>query len=107
MKFKHFLKPDKRKIAVFVIFIILSFIFPLIPIEVIYLTQNLKYISGKLPPSPLITFMTIPGFYVYWYGWYGTEYIVNSIFLIIMLIFYYLFSCLIIWFYDKTRGKNK
>jgi hypothetical protein len=83
MNFRQFLKPDWRKIVVFIILLI------------IFLPFKYSLIRGELPvpvkglPLPI---------------WIEDVYSsLLKIFLIIDLIFWYPISCFIIWIYDKLK----
>jgi len=97
MKIKQFLKPDWRKIIIFVVlFIIFSF-----------LMNNTFYIEDKGFPFVYLDFPV-----------YGPAMLLNEtlvdyrapifslINFILDIIFWYLFSCLIIWIYDKMKKKK-
>ena len=101
MDWKEFLKPDLRKILVFVI---LSLILYFIPIDASYESWDVQglpipaYICYKGEElTPFVSFWLInmpmpPCGFIYQ-------------FLIIDLIFWYLLSCLIVWVYNKVKKK--
>jgi hypothetical protein len=95
MNWKKFLKPDRRKIVVFVVFIIL-------PVLWIF-NQNIPtYIFLYIPFSLCTIF---PGCVI---GDGELPRINNELFILSFIITYivwYLFSCLIVWIYDKVNRK--
>jgi hypothetical protein len=88
MNFKQFLKPDWRKIVIFIVLLI------------VFLPWKSDIIVGEL----------------YWRAWgfpwpilaHKEGLFLTLIYqgLIIDLIFWYLISCLIIWIYDKLKKKS-
>ncbi len=79
---KQFLKPDWRKIVIFAISLVTLFLYQ--P------TFGIRLVG--FPLTVMVKDM------------FGTRYSVPAI--IINLIFWYLLSCLLIWFYDKSRKKQ-
>ena len=103
MNLKQFLKPEWRKIAIFLILIGSTYFLPLIPM------------SFKCPPCPpgaicvpcrpqAFNLMRLPEVLNYIkpveYG-----YMIHYPLLLIELTIFYLLSCLIIWIYDKLKKK--
>ncbi len=96
---KQFLKPDWRKIVVFVVLSIISSIYPMtfsvgelyfpyrgLPLPVYACIEGFSDVNLQTPPMrPCEIFYQ---------------------FLIINLIISYLLSCLIVWIYDKLRKKK-
>lgn len=98
MNWKHFLKPDKRKVVVFVILYVLTSSIP-----------NEKF--GIPQVTPILTYFGFPftqsgGRYkdLPFMSEYSTEYI-NPLAYIGNTIVWYLISCLIIWIYGKLKKK--
>lgn len=90
MNIKKFLKPDWRKIAVFVILYIWATVEILSFGAVATLTLPLWFFYGFIVPlsgPPTNLFMGI-------------------IFLLPVFIYLYLLSCFILWIYDKTKKKK-
>ena len=83
MTLKQFLKPDWRKIVIFVVLFIFSSFFLPVPSAI---SQN---------------YMGLP--FSYLKGYYGEYSEFDVVSLLLDLIFYYLLSCLIVWIYDKFR----
>ena len=95
MNWKQFLKPDRKKIIVFFVFVFIILLYllfgPIFPI-----------VGDVLLSIPLFSLMC-PVF--------GSS---NSIFcliqnilvIIIIPLYWYLLSCLIVWLYDKVRKKE-
>jgi heme/copper-type cytochrome/quinol oxidase subunit 4 len=101
MTLKQFLKPDWRKIVVFV----------LISFSSITLTIFLNLKRSSINGPPLITGTKI-GYPIFLDVTYKTEmeneittYEWNFINLIFNIIIWYLLSCFIIWVYDKLKKK--
>ena len=96
MNWKQFLKPNRRKIIVGLLFFVLislslptySFKAPTygIPLEFYYVGHNPSSTFCQLPPCPE--------------PWF------NFPNLLIDLVFWYILSCLIVWIYDKFRKKK-
>lgn len=98
MGIKQFLKPDRRKIVIFVVLTI-----------ILSLYQG-SILAGELPVSsrgfPLPIFVCIESFSdVFMLTPLMEPCGIIYYFLIIDLIIYYLLSCLIIWFYDKVKKR--
>jgi hypothetical protein len=93
MNLKQFLRPDWRKI---VVFIILSLMFVLIkrfPLEWEFIGE---WKGGSiLPEKPIHNLPMV-----------AVETIYKPINLILDLIFWYLFSCFVIWICDKVKKKE-
>jgi predicted membrane protein len=94
---KQFLKPDWRKIVLFVVLIIILPIFP----------QNLCQDTVCLIPIP---FSIILAAFINTSIKNGINYFTdpfgNFIIIIIVFIIEFLLSCLIVWIYDKFRKKK-
>jgi len=100
MKIKQFLKPDWRKIVLTIVFILLSYF----------------YVSGSIAETDSVSawdFRGLPFIYLIC----ELEYKVNTGYnlktcqikyldLFINFLFWYFFSCLIIWIYDKLRKRK-
>jgi hypothetical protein len=101
MNWKHFLKPDWRKIVLFIIFCVLAVILwvyghfaPSGP----YIKTGILLIQYYI--EKVIFLLLIPGVYII------TRFVVNFyVILLVNIVYLYLLSCLIIWFYDKFRKK--
>jgi glucan phosphoethanolaminetransferase (alkaline phosphatase superfamily) len=93
MKIKQFLKPDWRKIVVFVILFILG-------IGISILSNSCLGCYNVSIGLPL-------GFYeeIFWpHGMEKTNFLMLNF--IIDIVILYFFSCLIIWIYDKFRKRK-
>jgi len=103
MNLKQFLKPDWRKIVIFVLFFI--FIFSL---EFICLPK-LEYKMGRIVEVELYYpcgFLSqIIDYEMYFYVLRGESWLFNYFHLFLDLIISYLISCLIVWIYDKVKKK--
>jgi hypothetical protein len=100
MNWKEFLKPSKKKIAIFIVTIILSFLYRTppydslliftyilnLPILFLDYLSNIFNIFGNLPSEKF-------------------EILVTLIFFILTFFYWYLLSCLIVWIYDKLKKK--
>lgn len=94
---KEFLRPDRRKILLFV------------PISlVLVLLSNLQCLCGILCPEGLIYFnKSIYAFYCYCACVSkSTALILNSIFLVLPIILAYISSCLVSLGYDRFKRKK-
>jgi hypothetical protein len=92
MNLKKFLKPDWRKILIFLVMVFLTFltgkvepIYESTKFELGYPTFLIKW-THRMPPS--------------------TSYEWNFVNLFINAIIWYFLSCLIIWIYDKLKKKS-
>jgi len=96
MNWKQFLKPNWRKILIFVILIFLSsfFIWNFLPVEWMGIGFPIPFYEMQWG-APAFGISQQP-----------VETSINSIGLIADIIFWYLMSCLIVWFYDKFRKKS-
>jgi hypothetical protein len=95
MNIKKFLKPDWRKI----VFMLLFFLFGLLNVK--------NYTSGSCGALQVITVWEERGFP---FTFQVTKLQCSPIIFILIpafldLIFWYLFSCLIVWIYDKVKKK--
>jgi len=96
MNWKEFLKPDWRKIAFTFVWMVLS---------ILLYWSNVRTGSGPLLiDSYLITFLVIQPIL-------AVAFILNLnigaiTFLILMVLYSYLISCLIVWIYNKFRKKK-
>jgi hypothetical protein len=103
MGIKKFLKPDKRKIVIFVIILVILYIsspFTFQPSVLFWFNPSFQ-LSGEIVYSfqsciPADISPICSGF----------DYSGIAI-MIISFLFWYLFSCLIYWVYEKSRGKKK
>jgi hypothetical protein len=97
MNLKQFLKPDRNKIVIFIILAII-----LSQIKIYFTCPDCPTFQGL--PFPIYTFggLMLPIRMV------GMErnYNLDCIPLFFDLIFWYLFSCFIIWIYDKVKKKE-
>jgi len=122
MNWKQFLKPDWRKIMVFVIFLILtsltffcsftakisSLITDLSPWDLTCMSYTTLFFGSKLEPSvlgllgnvigSLLIIINIVPFYLVAFN--------NLLGTFVWILYWYLFSCLIIWIYDKFRKRK-
>ena len=94
MNFKQFLKPDWRKILIFVIFFALSY---------------LRKSAGTIPALGYL--FLYHGFPFYYFSiWLNFNVVwkikILWVGLLIDVVFWYLFSCFIIWIYDKVKKKE-
>ena len=96
MNIKQFLKPDWRKVVVFILLFIIS-----------TLARANLFPNRKLePPFPPFVFgMPFVSFYVYPVVELGSITKYNFIGLIGNVIFWYFLSCFLFWFYDKLKKK--
>ncbi|MDI6826077.1 MAG: hypothetical protein QMD36_02685 [Candidatus Aenigmarchaeota archaeon] len=106
MNWKEFLKPDWRKILVFVISIIMGIVVthPLIYPEYSYsfpfLPLPFETVEIRAVPCPPGAHERIPGVIP---DCMESVIILQNI--LLNLVSYYLISCLIVWIYDKVRKK--
>jgi hypothetical protein len=88
MTLKQFLKPDWRKIGLFIIFAFLS------PLSFIYGTC----LGARCFIFPWTTLHIILNFFMaLWF--------LGALVIVIMGLYWYLLSCLIVWIYDKVKKK--
>jgi len=105
MNWKQFLKPDWRKITIFVIIILPSIIVEacvnnLLSCQLISASFGYVLVLFTLLVFPIFLLFKIIGIpYQAFLPW--------VLVLIINLLYEYILSCLIIWIYDKFRKKNK
>jgi hypothetical protein len=103
MNIKQFLKPDWRKIVIFVI------IFSLLPVFPYYNIQ-LQCFAGPCPPiveyKSLIELQSLGTNYFNDLGRVFLNVPYHLIILILGLLISYLISCLIIWIYYKAKKKK-
>jgi len=95
MSSKQFLKPEWKKIAVFIVLLIIFL--------VIY-KYKLPLMRGELPYPFPAKGLPLPIYIKGSEEMEGSEKLLK-VFLIIDFIFWYLISCLIIWIYDKLTKK--
>jgi hypothetical protein len=125
MNWKQFLKPDKRKIVIFVILFgfIGTFIWPAFIWNKFLENKSIHFLIGDEKDIPFqmmgpedIPFSIGFPFMFYFLGFnWGQEISISNWprqiiyfhFLIFDILFNYLLSCLIVWIYDKFRKKNK
>jgi hypothetical protein len=112
MTWKHFLKPDWKKTVLFLIILLFS------PLPGFWSNMDVSLYKQKCPNCPFPTpmsgeldgniakmltspdeFYNVKSFY---YDVTG-----NPVYLLILLIIFYILSCIIVWTYDKIRGKKK
>jgi len=98
MNFKQFLNPDWRKIVIFIIFLLLTFI--------------LVFGSFALPPSKRGEEYYIVLFLYYFLAFpieltAYSDPVLGLLGFIINIFYLYLLSCFIVWIYDKFRKVNK
>lgn len=89
MNWKEFLKPDLRKIVVFIILFISS--------SFIYFNTDFYFLG-----FPMSFYVRTPCFGLTCPGWiwgFSLQY------LLVDLVIWYLVSCLIVWIYDKVKKK--
>jgi hypothetical protein len=103
MTFKQFLKPDWRKI---VIFVILSIALFLVPWNIAFSVTEFRFIYSEsgMQGIPLPAYICIEALTAF--GTPPPPCGVFYPFLIIDLIIWYLLSGLIVWVYDKVRKKR-
>ena len=93
MTLKQFLKPDWRKI---VIFVVVSIVFSLYKnIITVY-----NYERGFPLPFQFCVYDMFPSLAPPWCGVVGH-------YLIVDIIIWYILSCLIVWIYDKRKKKKR
>jgi len=105
MILKQFLKPDWRKIVIFIIVLIVIYFLPIYPCQTI--------ISPWMGRPRHTKTEFIPVWYVISkrFNW-GIKsdplqtWNCNPLFILFLLIVLYLLSCLIIWIYDKVKKKS-
>ncbi len=96
MKLKEFLKPTIWKVIIFIILLILTSVFN----YATYCPECTRAAYGfplalyELPGCKPVSAEGCPGYRVIYSA------------LIVDLIFWYLVSCLIVWFYDKRKKKS-
>jgi len=91
MNLKQFLKPDFRKIVIFIIFVILSVIIPF------------RYILGPwVDTGPIFNYESI----VCGEEPFSCSPQIFLPYMIFNLAFFYLLSCFIVWIYDKFRKRK-
>ena len=95
MKIKQFLKSDWRKIVITIVFFIIS-------IFTAYLYVKLSYPSWLMNLDKVLLF---PSFFIL--EILNLRNTPNGVLYFFNFIFWYLFSCLIIWIYDKFRKVKK
>jgi len=95
MMLKQFLKPDKRKIIVFIVLLFLGFL------------TFFSYISLWAGPYDLFFLFLLFCLFIL-YPFIFILGIVDSILtpIILSLIYQYLLSCLMVWIYDKVKNNN-
>jgi len=106
MRVKQFLKPDWKKISAFVIFLILYLI------GVFYVFVFMEYVPK---PSWLLVFdvfmmiLALP-MYIFQILFPVMEFEIGILIIIVayslLIIYWYLLSCLIVWIYDKVKKKK-
>jgi hypothetical protein len=96
MGIKQFLKPDSKKIVIFIILFIIS----TLARANLFPNHEVKY-----PYSPFVFGIPFVSFYVYPVVELGVITKFNFIGFVGNIIFWYFFSCLIFWFYDKLKKK--
>jgi len=97
MKWKQFLKPDWRKIVIFVIlFISIPFIFSYF----VYVSLSEICKEPGLPPQP-----NIPNYCHFSILDFMLLFIAKLENVILLIIAFYLTSCLVVWVYDKVKKK--
>jgi len=94
MNLKQFLKPDWRKIVIFMIFFALSYIYT---VTTLIPALGLTFLFHGFPLGYFritVRYNVIQASKILWVG------------LLADIIFWYLLSCLIIWIYDKLKKKK-
>jgi len=118
MKLKQFLKPDWRKIAIFVIIFLLTFLYGVLTSGPVYGCALIRCKQVNLPwrPCPICSMETsdyLNGIIYYTvfpvslldYTLTKPPDFIASVFLSAIQFFYWYFlSCLAIWFYDKFKN---
>ena len=94
MNWKKFLKPDWRKIVIFVILMIIPIPIPL-------------YASCKCFPAPCNCPTELMFYPIIIMILLGAISISSLLLLLVDMIVSYLLSCLIVWIYDKIKVKKK
>lgn len=116
MNWKQFLKPDRRKIVLFVLLAIL-FIFSImiylssIPPGALCTTEECKIERARQDLIDILFLLIVSPFLVldeYLVG-YIPEFsnALNLIAIILSFFYWYILSCFIVWIYDRFRKKNK
>jgi hypothetical protein len=111
---KQFLKPDWRKIVIFVIILIIGFLIPILPAYC-----DISPFAGMCAPGTTCNFKSIGLMKISdLFKDYGARnycgiitydnnvFYQSIVFIVIDMIFYYLLSCFIVWIYDKFRKKK-
>jgi len=123
MNFKQILKPDWRKILIFIVISILISLFPIYPCEleihgVVSLPAFGVYPRTKLVPIFIGILSSIVGEDILSYQecglsdetWWTSckcNFLFSLPFSLIVIIVSYLLSCFLIWIYEKYRSKKK
>lgn len=97
MNWKQFLKPNWGKIVIFVILILVTSIIPNLFTYGADIGINYGFpfnFYGCCGGPALLPGQTSPSFFRYYA-------------IIMNIVIWYLFSCLIVWIYGKVRGKKK
>jgi uncharacterized membrane protein len=124
MNWKQFLKPNKKKIAIFVALVILIFVSVMIyelskPFgstlcdteecsierEAMYARENLNDTLFLLTASPFLAILLSLGDLAH--SNYGLYEALSWILFILSFVYWYVISCLIFWIYDNFRKVKK
>ena len=112
MIIKQFLKPDRRKIATFVVILVIFYLsgqfgYPLSIISII-LVLPLFILSQELYTNYMVflfSIILVLPLFILTQELY-TNHMVFLFSIILLVIFWYLLSCLIVWIYDKFRKEK-
>jgi len=103
MSIKKFLKPDWRKIVIFVILFLITTFVPFFTAEAYNMTSGERFISRFSLAN--ILFNCFWG-NIYENFLYKQECSQSIQFFVLLIILDYLLSCFIVWIYDKFRKKR-
>ena len=96
MNWKGFLKPDWKKIIIFIILLIIF-----LPFKYVVSAALPIIWAGRGLPLPIYIDILVGEGMV----WTTINYPLLGVLLIIDLIFWYFLSCFIVWIYDKVKKK--
>jgi len=106
MNWKEFLKPDWRRVLVFILYPPLLFLLQGLIISFTYskIEQlNFATLIAKIIGVPIINFETLLSFSTI--QQYQLNLIFSSMFFILDQVYRYFFACLIIWVYNKIKKR--
>jgi hypothetical protein len=108
MKWKEFFKPTKGKIitvfAIFLILYALNFFYPYIILSSFYRILTLGKIEVLGNFYIVLNYIVNPSYPAFQYVSIN-NFIIDLVNLPLLLLYWYLLSCLIFWIYDKVKRK--